>query len=200
MDISVVDNKRELDCLHDDWTRLADPTNWFQSWSWASAWWRAFGRDDRQLAILRCTQADETVAILPLYSEHSFKCGRVLRFVGSDKACGDYLDLICHPDNADDAARHLSDYLLSTDCPLAWDTISLEGVAAHAWKGAAVVQLLSECGCGVDRRSIESAWRLNLQGSLADLFAAVVETDTQVPSHTGSKVCSIRQSEVAASE
>jgi len=167
MQVTIVDSLPELQALRTDWNRLAEPTL-FQQIAWVEAWWLAFQREGQQLVVLLVKHDDEVKAILPLYADNTVKFGRTLAFLGSGKACGDYLDLIADLDCVEAACDALVGSLLGSEeneKVIAWDTMSLEGIRTGESNAEMLAHKLSCFGCGVDHRTIESAWRMTLPNS-----------------------------------
>lgn len=89
------------------WTELAERSgNIFATWEWADAWWRHFGYDGGELALLACLRDDEPFAIAPLYRDRKGPLG-MLRFLGH--GVGDVLGPVSAPADAGLAMRALID-------------------------------------------------------------------------------------------
>jgi CelD/BcsL family acetyltransferase involved in cellulose biosynthesis len=83
---------------------------------WNKLWWEEFGAN-KDLYILTMHRGDELVALVPLYRKHEGD-RKILRFVGGLDLT-DYLGPICSPEDRDDVADTLIDWLTTTD--VAWD-------------------------------------------------------------------------------
>jgi len=85
-----------FEALREPWLTLGERSeNVFSTWEWATTWWRHYG-DGRQLTLAAChDEADQPVAILPLYLAFERPI-RVARFVGHGAA--DQLGPVCAPD------------------------------------------------------------------------------------------------------
>jgi len=86
----IVTDFERLEELSTAWERLweSDPkSEIFQSFTWARAWWQAFG-ENFTLCVPVIYERDEVALILPLVQR-----GATLRFLGSPQA--DYCDLLC---------------------------------------------------------------------------------------------------------
>ncbi|MFN2525276.1 MAG: GNAT family N-acetyltransferase [Actinomycetota bacterium] len=89
----------------------------FATPEWSRAWWEEFPKN-KDLLVLTLRRDGESFAIAPLYRKND--PGRqILRFVGGLELT-DYLGPICSPEDRDQAAAGLIDWLLSTDEE--WDT------------------------------------------------------------------------------
>jgi CelD/BcsL family acetyltransferase involved in cellulose biosynthesis len=64
----------------------------YSTWTWADAWWRAHGNDDRELFLHAVSDGDRVAAILPLYRRRKGPA-RVLRLLGH--GTGDELGAVC---------------------------------------------------------------------------------------------------------
>jgi CelD/BcsL family acetyltransferase involved in cellulose biosynthesis len=163
----------ELTSYADDWDRLAAGVP-FRSWTWLSCWWRHYGSQSRgesarrRLAVL-CAfdDSDRPVGIAPWYLECSALHGRVLRALGSDEVCSDYLGVLCQPQMGDAVTESLADYLveqahsLRSDA-LRWDLLDWSGIDAEDREVAALERSLSQAGWGTYRRPSANCWRLKL--------------------------------------
>lgn len=104
---------RAIGALRDEWRALADRcerATVFQTWEWADAWWRAFGRGKR-LRLIEFRAGGALVGLAPLYaSRHLGTPLRRLAFVGNGPS--DYLDILapdaCSAAVCDLLLRHLS--------------------------------------------------------------------------------------------
>jgi CelD/BcsL family acetyltransferase involved in cellulose biosynthesis len=80
----------------------------FSTPEWNRLWWEEFGAD-KELLVLEMMRGEDTAAIVPLYRK--IQEGRkILRFVGGIDLT-DYLGPICAPEDLEDAARGLLEWL-----------------------------------------------------------------------------------------
>ena len=183
MRVSVINDVGAFAKLKPEWDKLSANIP-FRSWEWAYSWWRAFHTSKRSLLILRVDDVEEynveeagaegnVVGLLPLFTDHTMKYGRTLQWLGSKKACGDYLDLLVEPAFAADVGTELARWMTSKDCPYAWDTISLDGVSAENSHVDSLARMLGERSCRVSRRPIESAWILEVPPTWEDYLATL---------------------------
>ncbi|HZO06972.1 MAG TPA: GNAT family N-acetyltransferase, partial [Solirubrobacterales bacterium] len=100
----LVEQLPNLPARNEEWQALGIAAgNPFTTWEWASAWWREFGEERRQL-ILGCRDDEGAlVGVLPLYlaSRHP----RTLRIVGNGAA--DQLGPVCRPEHREAVAAAL---------------------------------------------------------------------------------------------
>ncbi len=99
-------------------------------WEWLANWWRFYsGRQAdhvQRLCVLVCTEANQVVGIAPWRLVRSPLKGRVLRFLGEEEVCSDYLTILHEPQYRDRIVSTIVDYL--TDEFTAWDAIELDDV------------------------------------------------------------------------
>jgi CelD/BcsL family acetyltransferase involved in cellulose biosynthesis len=114
----------KLEQLSGDWDRLwrSDPTaEIFQSFTWARAWWRAYGRH-YALHSLAVYADDTVIGILPLVRNQ-----QSLQFLGSPQA--DYNDVICEEARAAEVLTAAFLALYNSD---QWQECKLEHLPQHS--------------------------------------------------------------------
>ena len=150
-----------LSPLRELWKEMAVPHP-FLDWRWLSSWWSTFG-GKHTLFLIIGYQESAVRLVAPWYFEDSLARGREIRFLGSGRACSDYMTVLQHPDNNPDlsylAIEGLAEFVARDQ---SWDTINFDGVQQDDH----TMNLLVEC---LRRRKIEtrseptqSTWRLNL--------------------------------------
>jgi CelD/BcsL family acetyltransferase involved in cellulose biosynthesis len=128
LEVSLVDDVRGFEELQSDWEGLAGE-NIFRSWAWLFSWWQAFAHLG-QLNILVCrNRAREIVGIAPWYVTDQFAQGRVIRFLGTGKACSEYLGLLCGNGQEPAVGEAIADWLVNGSSR-EWDAIELEAVTS----------------------------------------------------------------------
>lgn len=84
----------------------------FQTWQWASLWWRHFGRGKR--AQVLCVQSGgEVFGIAPLYASRT-GMGTCLRWIGT--GISDRLGIVAAPEYERDVAQAVAEWLESQRC------------------------------------------------------------------------------------
>ena len=78
------------------WAESDPRTEFFQCWSWASAFWTAYG-GSMSLFTPVVHQGNKPIGILPLVCS-----GRTLQFLGAPDS--DYNDILCQEDDAEGSA------------------------------------------------------------------------------------------------
>jgi predicted N-acyltransferase len=173
----------ELEPLAEAWDRLAAGVP-FRSWAWTSAWWRHYGhnRGDRRRLCAACVfdRRDALVGVAPWYVSPSRTWGGVLRFLGTDEVCSDYLSVLCQPGAEDDVAAALAEWLLARNASdddgnggghERWGRLELLGVDARDQIVPRLADHLGEGGSAVHRREGASCWRVALPATVEQYAA-----------------------------
>jgi CelD/BcsL family acetyltransferase involved in cellulose biosynthesis len=91
LDVAVIGSERHFRALSGEWDTLfkgAPRATPFQSWSWLSAWWSAYG-DSRVLRVITVRRGGQLVGVLPLMLDRRLGRAR-LGFIGT--GLSDHLD------------------------------------------------------------------------------------------------------------
>jgi CelD/BcsL family acetyltransferase involved in cellulose biosynthesis len=91
LDVAVIGSERQFRALSGEWDTLfkgAPRATPFQSWSWLSAWWSAYG-DPRVLRVITVRRGGQLVGVLPLMLDRRLGRAR-LGFIGT--GLSDHLD------------------------------------------------------------------------------------------------------------
>jgi len=163
------------------WNELAQSVP-FRRWEWLETWWRHYGLEaghsvaNRQLRLLAVWDQDQLVAIAPWYLVRTWADGRVIRSLGADEVCSDYISIPCEVGREDSVGAALAAWLTghahsdrSEHC--GWDLIELESVMADDRATGRVLDHLAELGNGVYPRAGLSCWRLELPPNWDDFVA-----------------------------
>ena len=103
-----------LEALREEWSALAESTrNIFNTWEWASAWWRNFGAGSELMITAGRDPEGRLVALIPLYRNTSYGL-RVMRFLGHGP--GDQLGPLCRPEHKESTGRALRALVRSGAC------------------------------------------------------------------------------------
>ena len=166
MQVERITTTDQLAALHESWNCLAGGVP-FRSWQWLSAWWRHYGAG-RELFVLTVRDANGCLTgLAPWFIEPSVARGRVVRFLGGDEVCSDYLSLLSTLEHEEAVSAALAEWL----CAAArgdygpqsrWDLLQLEGVAAGDGPTAKLTECLLDEGAAVYRRSGANCWRIEL--------------------------------------
>ena len=103
--------------LRDEWDELlcsSSSNSFFLTWEWLYPWWKHLS-GDRTLSVVTVRSGGRLVAIAPLASRPRRLARMVpfrsLEFLGSDRVCSDYLDLIIERGKEGEALQALGEYL-----------------------------------------------------------------------------------------
>ncbi len=163
-DVTLLNDFAELQPLAADWNRLAGPHP-FRGWSWAAAWWQAFGGGKRLAVRVVRDAAGAVVGIAPFYAVQSASQGRVLRLLGDDLACGDNLSLLVDQARSTGVIMAIASSLLSDRDAGRWDQILFEGVTAGDANISALTAALQAQGSRCDEFTDLSRWSVTLGAS-----------------------------------
>lgn len=116
--IETIEDAAGFEKLRDEWDTLLETSAsncFFLTWEWLYPWWKHLS-GDRTLRIVTLRSGGELVAIAPLASRPRRLARlvpfRSLEFIGADRVCSDYLDLIIkrgrEPEALDALAKYLS--------------------------------------------------------------------------------------------
>jgi len=116
--IETIEDAAGFEKLRDEWDTLLETSAsncLFLTWEWLYPWWKHLS-GDRTLRIVTLRSGGELVAIAPLASRPRRLARlvpfRSLEFIGADRVCSDYLDLIIkrgrEPEALDALAKYLS--------------------------------------------------------------------------------------------
>jgi CelD/BcsL family acetyltransferase involved in cellulose biosynthesis len=135
----------ELITHKDDWERLLDgmsEPSIFLTPEWLGSWWKAFGNDNRLLALIFRDDHHQVVAIAPLYRQRSglFR-SRHLRLLGAGSGDSDALDFIVKPGAEPAVAAAFLNWLAENRD---WAVCSLETLPKESSFGYCLQQTLEE--------------------------------------------------------
>ncbi len=147
------------------WNRLAGASP-FRRWEWMRRWWEHLAGDPHRLHVITVLDEAELIAILPVYVDEALLRGRVLRFLGSGKACGDYLGVLLKPGCEAAGLEELCGWLEEAlrgelGDRYHYQRLDLDGVAARDGWMKAFLDRMGACA-SVDRRAAESCWQIDL--------------------------------------
>lgn len=116
--------------MADEWRALSAKasTCFFMSWEWHYTWWQIYSTQVDQLYLVRFTQGDELVGLLPMYANRSgLGLRRTLLFLGTgeareDEVATEYLDVIAHPEHEVQVANAAIDWLCACE---GWGKVEL---------------------------------------------------------------------------
>jgi len=171
------------------WDRLSRGVP-FRGFAWMSGWWRHYGLSPlgrrRKLSLFTLAVLDDAgtpVGIAPWYCRPSASQGRVVRFLGLEEVCGDYLSILCHAGMEEPVAAALADWLAGAGRqdgdrsaaadPDGWDLLELTGVDAEDAAVACLADHLTARHHTVHRRNGPNCWRIRLPDTWDKHLAAL---------------------------
>lgn len=166
MRLEVLNSQADHENIKRDWIRLGGHHP-FLNWAWQSRWWEAFGESHQRLTIVIRDCKEDVVAIAPFYLEQHWVKGNVIRWVGSGRACSDWMTLLADPDHARRAAETISEWLAgegsySVEPPI-WNMLELDGVIGGDIAADGLTQDLQFHNCSIDEHVPMSVWRVELE-------------------------------------
>jgi CelD/BcsL family acetyltransferase involved in cellulose biosynthesis len=160
MHVSLIGDLSEFEGLRSDWDRLAGDQV-FRSWAWHYSWWEAFRPCGRLFLGVCRNDEGEVVAIAPWYISRRPAQGRIVRFLGTGKACGEYLGMVCRGEDVPQVAAAIADWLIDQR----WDAIELEAVAPDDPGVNCLLNELKQRQAKVVAGPGMPCWRIDLPGS-----------------------------------
>lgn len=159
------------------WDRLA-AGNPFRGWAWSSTWWRYFGERGNggsRLCVLGVkNQVGRWIGLAPWYIERSAIWGRVLKFLGSNEVCSEYLGLLAEAGHEEAVANAVADWLAAAREPAdRWDMAELRSVDAEDVATCLLIDALRQRKLAVHCRPGPSCWRIELPPTWTEFFAAL---------------------------
>ena len=189
MQVRRVANTFELFSLQNVWNDVAGECP-LRSWQWLHSWWETF-EANRELFVLVCETDDhQVVGILPLCLKRQLASGDVLTFLGSGKACTEYLSVFSNSLFESDVAEAFAAWLM--DNQRTWDQIDLENIQADDSTIGLFLSSLQRQGAEIGAIDGDSCWRIELPDThdeyidtlakrfrrkLRDAFRKVIDTD-----------------------
>jgi len=177
MQVVAFSDLEELAPYAPHWDRLA-AGNPFRGWAWASTWWRYYG--DRgngagQLCVLGVRdERGRWVGLAPWYIEPSAIWGHVLKFLGSNEVCSEYLGLLAEAGEEEAVADAVADWLHAAREPAdRWDMAELRSVDAEDVATRLLIKALCQRKLVVDCRPGPSCWRIDLPPTWHDYYSVL---------------------------
>ena len=144
MRVVCIKNETDFLSLSKEWNRLAGDAP-FKRWEWMEAWCRTLGAMTSLRVLVVYDEMSRPIGIAPFCLESSLNRGRVLRFIGSGKACSDYMGLLTEQRHLYKVAAAVGTWLSQAASgehgkDEQWELLELEGVA----EDDASVRILTE--------------------------------------------------------
>ena len=138
--VTRITRNEEFLALRETWNqclRHSDHDTVFLTWDWLYTWWEVYGVN-KDLSILIFRDDDgQCVGIAPFCVAHERAFGipiRVMKLIGSEEVCSEYLDVIVHKARANDVKRATAVYLQSA--AVRWDILFFSDVREDSNIGA----------------------------------------------------------------
>ena len=136
--------------------------------SWMFPWIETHCDSDCQLQFFLATDSEsQLVGFAPLVLRQSLTRGRHLGFVGSGKACADYMTFPVLPEYKTEFMGSLVAELLNNE---GWERLELDGVIAGDASLVEFSNQMRQQGCESEQIPTLSSWRLQLPGSWDELL------------------------------
>ena len=141
----------------------------FLKTSWMFSWIKTYCDSNCKLHfVLARNDNQEVVGFAPLVLLNSLKRGRYFAFVGSGKACSDYMTFPAQSDYRSEFIQGMAEWLTSYK---GWDRIELDGVRSDDENINEFSQEMKKRACKIEEISTLSSWRMNLPESWEDLLS-----------------------------
>ena len=104
--------------LKKSWNDLLDESandNIFLTWEWLYSWWETYSKGKELYTLLFYGNNGHFIGIAPFYITYEKILGipiRVLKLIGSEEVCSEYLDVIALKDRRNEVINSIADYLL----------------------------------------------------------------------------------------
>ena len=170
LQVNCIESLTELQSISRQIDSLAG--NPFLKSSWMIPWIETMCCDDVPLRFL--VVEDDNNQILgyaPLVLRSSMKRGRHFAFVGSGKACADYMTFPSRPGHEEDVATAVSNWLINNRSQ--WDRIELDGVTESEKTAGLFCESMSGHRCGVYRVESLSSFRMDLPGTWDEFMSTL---------------------------
>ena len=172
--IEVIDNLNDLESSKPEWNRLAGKFPFFR-WEWMANWQTHLARNSQPLIVVVQDEAGNWVGIAPFCLNQTTANGRSIELLSSGITCGDYLDLICDPEDYSTVASLVVDWLTENAGKESrfggFDSIILEGVAGDSDQLTLLKGLFSAAHFDSHVSDIESCWEVALPATWEELNA-----------------------------
>ncbi len=151
----------DVECLADEWNALAGDAP-FRSHEWLVTWWRHFGVGRRELFVVTLRDPQQRlIGLAPWYLDRLPRRGRVIRFLGSDAACSEYLTVLCAQGYERAVPTQLALWLTGSVAH-DWDLLEFTSVPQNDAALRLLVSRLAGAGHQTHERSGASCWRSEL--------------------------------------
>lgn len=175
--VDVLQTEEAVRSIHDDWTRLSQGLP-FSSFEWMLAAWKHLEQQKNSLHVLVIRDSQERVlGIAPWALQPSHFLGNTLRFLGSGKACSDYLRILCGPPDTaavvDATVRWMLQHQLGgQERGAGWSFLDFDGVRQDCEVMNHFLNGLQSQGITIHRDPQENSWRVSLADTWEDYLSS----------------------------
>jgi CelD/BcsL family acetyltransferase involved in cellulose biosynthesis len=103
--------------LKEDWNKLLSKSAFdtvFLTWEWLYTWWEKYSSRNQLHIVIFRENSKHVIGIAPFYISYEKTLGipiRLLKLIGSEEVCSEYLDIITHKDRTDEVIKTMVSYL-----------------------------------------------------------------------------------------
>ncbi|HTU25560.1 MAG TPA: GNAT family N-acetyltransferase [Pirellulales bacterium] len=170
--VERIDSLAALEQLADAWNAL-EPAVPFLTHAWSAAWWQHYQPQAGELFTLAVRDAAGTlIGVAPWHRETLRGRGRVVRFLGSNEVCADYISLVAQPADRKAVALAVADWLAGPGAG-EWDMLEMTGVEQNDEAMACLHTALAERGHAAHEAVRWQGWRTDLPGTWDDYLAGL---------------------------
>ena len=132
--VKKIETIQDFQNVRKDWKRLLSISridNIFLTWEWLFSWWEAYSKGKELIILLLHEDNDDLIGIAPFYITYERSLGipiRVLRLVGSEEVCSEYLDVIAKKNKTNEVTKAIALFLKDH---IEWDILHLLDVSEH---------------------------------------------------------------------
>ena len=142
--------------------------------AWIQPWWSCFGSDCEPYILVARDDSGRICGILPLYRRSDSP--RILRHLGDNRVCTDFVSILARSENAEIVARSMAKFLMAqthqrvSDVQGGWDQIALEGVCENDPVMRTLAASMQASGGVVHAHSRMHTWYRPCEGSWDDML------------------------------
>jgi CelD/BcsL family acetyltransferase involved in cellulose biosynthesis len=172
--VTRITQNQELRQFTSQWNELGTGRA-FESWEWLVNWWHAFAGPDELYVLAAHDEQGQLQGIAPFYRESSAARGRLLKFLGSGKACTEYQSLLVRPESCQRVAEAFADWLRDAARwrPNQWDALKLDSVAVSDPAMATFVSRCEHWGALLQQEPAPCCWRIDLPPSWSEYMESL---------------------------
>jgi len=134
LEITKVNTEEHFFSLKNNWNEILSMSmqhSIFMTWEWLYTWWETYSKGKELCILLFCEDNGHLVGIAPFYITCEKVLGisiRILKLIGSEEVCSEYLDVIAKKDKTIEVTKELALYLKSHS---EWDILHLRDISEH---------------------------------------------------------------------